>query len=105
MIKQIFTKIICVVSLIIISWIIYNFWKGMGNRLGFLEGTKISELETYQLRIKTKNAQIVCPLGHKLEVIKIPKSEIVLYCKKCKQFFPFPELNKFTNYEKSEKNK
>ena len=46
-----------------------------------------------QLNIIKKNAQIVCPKKHKLNVVEIPSSkEIVLFCNKCKQFYPFPKL-------------
>ena len=50
--------------------------------------------EICRLRLKLSNAQILCPESHKLEVNKIPNSnEIVLYCKKCEMFYPFPKYN------------
>ena len=46
-------------------------------------------MELVRLKMKIKNAQIVCPRLHKLKVIKIPNSELkVLFCKKCKQYYP-----------------
>jgi len=48
-----------------------------------------------KLKLKLSNAQILCPKGHKLEVNKLPNSnEVVLYCKRCKLFYPFPKIDK-----------
>lgn len=53
----------------------------------------MSIYELCQLKLKLSNAQIICPKSHKLRVVRLPKSdEIVLYCKKCKQYYPFPEV-------------
>ncbi len=47
-----------------------------------------------QLLLKLSSAQILCPKSHKLMVNKIPNSkEIVLFCKKCKLFYPFPKMD------------
>ena len=50
-------------------------------------------LELCKLRLKLSNAQLLCPEGHSLKVIRINDGEVsVLYCKKCKQYYPFPEF-------------
>lgn len=50
-------------------------------------------MEVFGLRLKLSNAQILCPKGHKLKVNKIDNSnEIVLYCRKCEMFYPFPKI-------------
>ncbi len=47
-----------------------------------------------RLQLKLSNAQILCPKNHKLRVIILRDGkEVTLYCKKCKQYYPFPGVN------------